>query len=295
MANIIQNHLLRCSIAASSSVPWIYLGKLWHTLQEGGSKYRIKFVLDRKEITLTLNDFRRILYLPQATDNNHERFVAAQRHYMTAFQEISHRAHDKYHNFEDDVMVKNIFNSGKHKDGVGMKIPSWMITNEIKLTDHYQMYAALFGVDVPTTQSQPIESTQGTHRIISATISPNPDTNEGESSALRREIEKLVEGAKNVENVKDDSSTFRQDDTQIVLGTRLETRSDKESPEVEITVIEQPVNDIEEEEESAEDDYELRRREKGKRIEKSRSTPSPTTIRSPRTHSTLIYSDTKKL
>ncbi|GKA87957.1 hypothetical protein Tco_0809721, partial [Tanacetum coccineum] len=58
MANIIQNHPLRCSIAASSSVPCIYLGKLWHTLQEDGSKYKLKFVLDRKEITLTLNDFR---------------------------------------------------------------------------------------------------------------------------------------------------------------------------------------------------------------------------------------------
>ncbi|GJS88379.1 hypothetical protein Tco_0771015 [Tanacetum coccineum] len=37
----------------------------------------LKFVLDRKEITMTLNDFRRIFQLPQATDNNHERFVAA--------------------------------------------------------------------------------------------------------------------------------------------------------------------------------------------------------------------------
>ncbi|GKE17377.1 hypothetical protein Tco_1424954, partial [Tanacetum coccineum] len=44
---------------------------------EDGSKYRLKFVLDRKEIIVTLNDFRRIFQLPQATDNNHERFVAA--------------------------------------------------------------------------------------------------------------------------------------------------------------------------------------------------------------------------
>ncbi|GJZ25467.1 hypothetical protein Tco_0569720, partial [Tanacetum coccineum] len=109
---------------------------------------------------------------------------------------------------------------------------------------------------------------------------------------IAKEIKKLVEGAENVEN---DSSTLRQDDTQNILGTRLEPRSDKETPEVEITVAEQPVNVIEDEEESAEDDYELRRREKGKHVEESRSTPSPTTIRSPRTHSTLIYSDTKKL
>ncbi|GJU76639.1 hypothetical protein Tco_1273709 [Tanacetum coccineum] len=89
-------------------------------------------------------------------------------HYITVFPEISRRARDKYHNLEDDVMVKNIFNSGKHKDGVGMKIPSWMITDEMKLTDHYRMYAMVFRVDIPTTQSQPIESTQGTHRTLSA-------------------------------------------------------------------------------------------------------------------------------
>ncbi|GJY36063.1 hypothetical protein Tco_0421441 [Tanacetum coccineum] len=77
MANILQNHPLRFSIAASSSVPWIYLGQFWHTLKEDGSKYRLKFVLDRKELTLTLDDFRRIFQLPQAIDNNHECFVAA--------------------------------------------------------------------------------------------------------------------------------------------------------------------------------------------------------------------------
>ncbi|GJZ92481.1 hypothetical protein Tco_0664546 [Tanacetum coccineum] len=71
MENVIQNHPLRFSVAASSSVSWIYLGQLWHTLQEDGSKYRLKFVLDRKEITMTLNDFRIIFHLPQATDNNH--------------------------------------------------------------------------------------------------------------------------------------------------------------------------------------------------------------------------------
>nr|GEU77381.1 hypothetical protein [Tanacetum cinerariifolium] len=77
MENILQNHLLRFNIAASSSVPWIYLGKFWHTLKEDGSKYRLKFVLDRKEITMTLNDFKRIFQLPQAINNNHECFVAA--------------------------------------------------------------------------------------------------------------------------------------------------------------------------------------------------------------------------
>ncbi|GKC76198.1 retrovirus-related pol polyprotein from transposon TNT 1-94 [Tanacetum coccineum] len=77
LANILKNHPLRFSIAASSSVPWIYLGKFWHTLKEDRSKYRLKSVLDRKELTMTLDAFRSIFQLPQATNNNHERFVAA--------------------------------------------------------------------------------------------------------------------------------------------------------------------------------------------------------------------------
>ncbi|GJS91462.1 hypothetical protein Tco_0774098 [Tanacetum coccineum] len=53
------------------------LWQFWHTLQEDGSKYKLKFMLDRKELTLTLDDFRTIFHLPQATDNNHDHFVPA--------------------------------------------------------------------------------------------------------------------------------------------------------------------------------------------------------------------------
>nr|GEU69225.1 hypothetical protein [Tanacetum cinerariifolium] len=47
--------------------------------------------------------------------------------------------------------------------------------------------------------------------------------------------------------------------------TRLDLESYKESPEVEKTADVQPLNVIEEEEESVADDYELRRMEKGRR------------------------------
>nr|GEU33072.1 integrase, catalytic region, zinc finger, CCHC-type, peptidase aspartic, catalytic [Tanacetum cinerariifolium] len=75
MTNIIKNHSLRFSIVASSSVPWIYMAQFWHTLKEYGSKYRLKFMLDRKDLSLTLDDFRTIFHLPQATDNNQDCFV----------------------------------------------------------------------------------------------------------------------------------------------------------------------------------------------------------------------------
>ncbi|GKC84015.1 hypothetical protein Tco_1139732 [Tanacetum coccineum] len=434
LANILQNHLLRFSIAASSLVPWIYLWQFWHTLHEDGSKYTLKFLLDRKELTLTLDDFRTIFQLPQATDNNHDSFVPAPAfsdmvpfyinnlgftlelraisisrqlimqmlyccvnnvhvdsvellwegfhyplknpttilpyprftklivcHYMTAFPKISIRAHDSYHNLEDDVMIKSIFNSGKNKNVVGMRIPDWMIIEEMKLTENYRLYAEVFRVDVPTTQSQPIEYTQGTHRTTSGPRTPTPVVAQGESSAQRRskvirlriplrrstrltpptpvpttdeaddlilqdtlqvsladqksheelkekqnvelvkehlaseEIEKLVEGTENVKETKVDESTLKKDDNTNDPGTRLEPMSNKESPEVKITVVVTPVNVNEKEEELTEDEYELKRREKGKHVEESRNTTFPTPIRSLRIHSTLISSDTEKL
>ncbi|GJU92605.1 hypothetical protein Tco_1317361 [Tanacetum coccineum] len=284
-------------------------------------------------------------------------------HYMTIFPEISRRARDMYHNLQDDDIMKNIFNSGRHKDKVGMQIPDWMITEEMKHTEHYRMYAEVFGLDVPLTQSQPTESTQGTHRTPSAPRSPNPKMDAAESSAPKwstvirfclperrstrltppapvptvdkademilqdtlqislvehksreeqearenvelvnkhlasEEIEKMMEGS---ENVIDDSLPPRNDEPKIP-GTRLEPRSDKESPEVEITNDEEveitnvviPVNVNEEEDEITDEVYELKRREKGKIIEESRSTPFPTPIRSFRTRYNLVYFNTE--
>ncbi|GJS93099.1 hypothetical protein Tco_0800067 [Tanacetum coccineum] len=271
LTNIIKNHPLRFSIAASSSVPWIYMAQFWHTLKEDGSKYRLKFMLDKKELSLTLDDFRTIFHLPYANDNNHNSFVPPL-------------------SFLDMVPF--------YKQKLGF-------TMELKTL----MYAEVFGLDVPLTQSQPTESTQGTHRTPSAPRSPTPKKDTAESSAPKRstvirfrllerrstrltppapvptldkademilqdtlqaseEIEKMVEGS---ENVIDDSLPPRNDEPKIP-GTRLEPRSDKESPEVEITNDEEveitnvviPVNVNEEEDEITDEVYELKRMEKGK-------------------------------
>ncbi|GJY22989.1 hypothetical protein Tco_0396647 [Tanacetum coccineum] len=163
-------------------------------------------------------------------------------HYMTNFPMILRCSPDMYHNLKDDDIMKNIFNSGRYKDKVGMKIPAWMISEEMKHTEHYRMYVEVFGIYVPLTQSQPTESTQGTHRTPSAARSPNLNWIQEEQEARENvelvnehleslEIEKMVEGP---ENVIDDSSIPRNDD-QNIPSTRLEPRSDKESPEVEIT------------------------------------------------------------
>ncbi|GJR09588.1 retrovirus-related pol polyprotein from transposon TNT 1-94 [Tanacetum coccineum] len=258
---------------------------------------------------------------------------------MTNFPEISRRARDRYHNLKDDDIMKNIFNSGRYKDKVGMKIPTWMISEEIKHTEHYRMYMGVFGIDVPLTQrvsSAPKRSTMIHFRIPQRRSTrltppaPVPTVDKADEMILQDtlqvslaehksreeqearenvelvnkhlasvEIEKMVEGP---ENVIDDSSIPRNDD-QNIPGTRLEPRSDKESPEVEITNDEEveitnvviPVNVNEEEEEITDEVYELKRREKGKIVEESRSTPFPTPIRSPRIHTDLVSSDTEKL
>ncbi|GJS56118.1 hypothetical protein Tco_0629480 [Tanacetum coccineum] len=53
----------------------IYMAQFWHTLKEDGLKYRLKFMLDKKELSITLDDFRTIFHLPQANANNHNLFV----------------------------------------------------------------------------------------------------------------------------------------------------------------------------------------------------------------------------
>ncbi|GKF02792.1 hypothetical protein Tco_0029715, partial [Tanacetum coccineum] len=96
------------------------------------------------------------------------------------------------------------------------------------------------------------------------------------------------------------------DDTSIP-GTRLEPRSDKESPEVEIVQEKEeettkvtdniviPVNVDDEEDEITDEVFELRRSEKGKNVKETKISPIPSPIRSPRNLSTLVSSDIEKL
>ncbi|GJS12175.1 integrase, catalytic region, zinc finger, CCHC-type containing protein [Tanacetum coccineum] len=396
-----------------------------------GSKYRLLFVIDRKELTMTLDDFRTIFQLPQATYNNHEHFVAALKflemvpfyinnfgftlelrspsnfkttglippwrtlckmfsrclttrvtgydqlplqimqmlywfvnniqidyvdllweglhyslehpstlipypritklivsHYMTAFPEISRRVRDKYHNLEDDEMVKRIFNSGKNKAGMFLRLGHSRLSLPMECIGQLaplghnpdinegessaQRKFTVIRLHIPPRWSTrlipptPIPTAVEADDIIlqdtiqlSITEQKSCDELEARKNVkkvkkylIAEEIEKLVKGTKNVDSDEVVNSVLNN---KKVLSTRLEPRSHTESPEVEKTTKVQPVNTIEEEEESAEDDYELRRMEKGKNVEDSRHTPSPTTNRSPRIYSTLISSDTEKL
>ncbi|GJT46694.1 hypothetical protein Tco_0955409 [Tanacetum coccineum] len=57
LANILNNHLLRFCVVASTSVPWIYMSQFWHTLKMDELKYKLKFFFDTKELTITMVPF----------------------------------------------------------------------------------------------------------------------------------------------------------------------------------------------------------------------------------------------
>nr|GEU32981.1 retrovirus-related Pol polyprotein from transposon TNT 1-94 [Tanacetum cinerariifolium] len=221
-----------------------------------------------------------------STQNPYPRFTKIiVGHYMTAFLEISYKAHDKTLSVPRSPnpecalrksIVIRLCIPQRRSTRLTPTTPILTTTeaNDIILQDTIQLSLA------EQKSHDELEVKQNVQKV--------------KEHLIVEEIEKLVEGAENVKNVKVNSSTLRQDDTQTIPGTRLEPRSDKESPEVEITVEVQPVNINKEEEESAEDDYELKQREKGKHVKESRSTPSLTTLRSPRIHSTLISLDIEK-
>ncbi|GJX84562.1 hypothetical protein Tco_0335336 [Tanacetum coccineum] len=246
-------------------------------LREDGSKYRLKLMLDRKELTFTLDDFKTIFHLPQANDNNHASFVPPpsfsdmvpfykqvlgftmelktvsnfkipgllqpwqtlckifSKCLTTRVTGMDHRPladnanvillYDvlrcsHYHNLQDDDIMKNIFNSGRNKNKVGMRIPPWMITEEMKLTEHYKMYADVFGLDVSLIQSQPTESTQGTHKTTSAPRSPNlaTETTELEPKNDKESPEEEIIQEKDEETSKDTEEKGRREEYRGALG-----------------------------------------------------------------------------
>ncbi|GKD45957.1 hypothetical protein Tco_1270602 [Tanacetum coccineum] len=121
-----------------------------------------------------------------------------------------------------------------------MRIPAWMITDEMKLTEHYKMYAEVFGIDVPLTHLAEHKSRE--------------EQEAKENVALvyehlaAEEIEKLVEDPENV----DDSSP-------LGMMTHL-------FPALDVSNIVPPVNVDYEEDEITDEVFELRRRVKEKNV-----------------------------
>ncbi|GKD62470.1 hypothetical protein Tco_1299979 [Tanacetum coccineum] len=180
-----------------------------------------------------------------------------------------------------------------------MQIPSWMITDEMKLTEHYQMRSThlIPPAPVPTVDKADEMILEDTLQVSLTEHKSHEEQEARENVALvdehlaSEEIEKMVDGQ---ENIVDDSSIPRNDESNIP-DTRIEPQSDKESPEeeiakekeVELSNVVIPVNVNDEDEEITDEAYELKRREKGKIVEETRNSPIPTPIRSPRIHTNL--------
>nr|GFA48770.1 hypothetical protein [Tanacetum cinerariifolium] len=96
---------------------------------------------------------------------------------------------------------------------------------------------------------------------------------------MDKELEQLLEGTENGDAFIDEVLNTQKDPN-----TRIETRSDKESLEVNKSADVMIIHDNGKDEESVKDELLRRKREKGKGIEETRDEPLPTPIRSLRNH-----------
>nr|GEV23001.1 copia protein [Tanacetum cinerariifolium] len=254
LTNIIKNHPLRFSITASSFVPWIYMAQFWHTLKEDCLKYRLKFMLDMRELSLTLDDFWTIFHLPQTTDNNHDRFVPSPSFYdMIPF----------YKNHLGFIMELKTPSSFKTTGLLQSEIQRQSGNEDSRLDDHKGDEGTHKTPSAPRSPTPKVDATpvltvdkadkqilQDTLQVSLVEHKSRQDQEARENVVLvekhlaSKEIEKLVEGQ---EHVVDDSSIPRNDEHNIP-GTRLELRSDKESLKVGITDVIVPINVYDKEE-----------------------------------------------
>ncbi|GJW14432.1 hypothetical protein Tco_0018565 [Tanacetum coccineum] len=242
------------------------------------SKYRLRFMLDKKELTLTLDDFRQIFHLPQATANNHNAFVP-----LPSFSDMV----PFYKQVLDYNGIKELKSSAPRRSTViRLRLPK---RRSISLTPL---------APVPTVAKVDEMILQDTLQVSLAEPKSHEEREARENVALV--AEHLA--SKEVEKMVDDSSIPRNDESNIP-GTRIEPWSDKESSEVEITKEKEVeisqemkeeitniiilVNVTDEDEEINDEVYELKRREKENTVEESRNSPILTPIRSSRIHSNL--------
>nr|GEY65156.1 hypothetical protein [Tanacetum cinerariifolium]GEY65971.1 hypothetical protein [Tanacetum cinerariifolium] len=237
LANILNNHPLRLCVAASAS-----------------------------ELTLTIDDLRWIFQLPQAIDNNHAGFFFAPTFsqmvlfFLDDLGFIGNYDHLQTLCQKDSTAVANtlqdlckMLNHSIHRFCVTRRpnpetpIP---IAAEVDITNLNEATQ----ISVATQRSlEDLEAQQNVEKV--------------KEHMMDEELEQLLEGIKNV-----DEDAFMDDvlNSQEDLGTMIELKSNKESLEAEKVADMVIIHDDEVGEESARDEFELRRREKRKGIEDTR-------------------------
>ncbi|GKB84088.1 hypothetical protein Tco_0956360 [Tanacetum coccineum] len=75
IAEILKHHPIKTALTTSATVPIVYMQQLWQTVKLTDSNTIIRFKIDQHEVDFSLDTFRTVLQLPQATDNQNESFV----------------------------------------------------------------------------------------------------------------------------------------------------------------------------------------------------------------------------
>ncbi|GJS03817.1 hypothetical protein Tco_0320325 [Tanacetum coccineum] len=290
-------------------------------------------MLDKKELTLILDDFKQIFHLPQATTNNHNSFVPPPSFSdmvpfykqvlgftielkrqskttgilqpwqtlckifskclttrVTGWDQLPLQIMQMLYCFVNNIHVDYAellweglyyslhhptYSILKHKNISCNEDTDWMITEEMEATEHYQnVYGRSLTPDNEVAESSaPRRSTVIRLRLPKRRSTrltppaPVPTVDKADEMNFTRTLTKQ-------KNIVDDSSIPRNDESNIP-GTRIEPRSDKESPEVEIakekeveitqeteveiTNVIIPVNVTDEDEEITDEVYELKK------------------------------------
>ncbi|GKB76615.1 hypothetical protein Tco_0943510 [Tanacetum coccineum] len=269
LTNIIKNHPLRFSIAASSSVPWIYMAQFWHTLKEDGSKYRLTFMLDKKDFVPPPSFLDMVPFYKNELGFTMELKTSSSFKTTGLLQPWQTLC---------KIFSKCLTTRVTRWDQPPLKIMQLMycFINNIHVDYTELLWEGLhYSLHHPTSS---IPYPRFTKIIISHYMTNFPKISrhaQDRSVKCSKMIncDSFLYSSKEIQKPPQSYSTSSVptvDKAENDFLTRPITnpKSDKESPEVEIT------NDEE-------------RREKGKILEESRSTPFPTPIRSPRIHTEL--------
>ncbi|GJS11290.1 retrovirus-related pol polyprotein from transposon TNT 1-94 [Tanacetum coccineum] len=241
VGHILLNHPLSYALTATTDVTAVYLQQFWKTVKKvPDTKDTIKIKLDRQEITYTINMFRDTLHLLVETPKNpfitpvniktmfkwdfinyvfqkkdviqypcFTKLIIADL--IKKFPSIPQRLYEDYHSIKDDIPLVSVYSTGNVLFQ-GMLILDAFLTDEIHATTDYAEYETVFvKVVVPMIQSQPVVSTQGTHRT---TLN---------AAMVEDEQDKELYASEFVASVLNDDV----DDS----GNRIESESYKESPE----------------------------------------------------------------
>ncbi|GKD22538.1 hypothetical protein Tco_1224241 [Tanacetum coccineum] len=153
LREILRRHPLCFALIASALVPWIYIQLIFY------------YIINNVHVDYATLPWEGLHYslMHPTTVIPYPRFIKIIiDHILTEHPDIPKRLNEPYHIVEYD--------------------------EEMKHTKNYKDCVAEFQIEVLMTQSQPIESTQGTHRTPSAPRPPNPQEQKV-SIATTRSIE----------------------------------------------------------------------------------------------------------